>query len=117
MDDTTGRYVLTGQRMGWRQRPDDPSGNEWLAYYPLVGPQLIQVHRVGTMTALSVTIGERQETDVLTDVPWTQTDDEIELAAHVEDVMRRRVATGEIVDVALRDILDQITRWKAAQAG
>ena len=95
----TGRFVIAGQRMGWRDE---------VAYYPLIGPEVIHVRRVGTLTALTVFNDEREGTDVLVDVPWTETDDEIELAGHVEDAVRRRVEAGEIVHQSLQEILDEI---------
>ncbi|MEU4693803.1 hypothetical protein [Actinoplanes sp. NPDC023714] len=107
MDDTTGRYVFAGQQMGWRDE---------VAYYPLIGPEVVHVHRVGTLTALTVFNDERESTDVLADVPWTQTDDGIEMAGHVEDAVRRRVEAGEIVHQSLQEILDEAGAFRTTPA-
>ncbi|WP_433831900.1 hypothetical protein ACQP2E_14740 [Actinoplanes sp. CA-015351] len=111
MDDTTDRYLFIGEQMGWRQLP----GEDWTAYYPLVGPELIHVHRVGTLTALTVSVDGKHPPDVLADVPWAAGDDRIELAERVAESLRRREATGEILDEPLRELLEQIAGWRRLQ--
>ncbi|BBH70086.1 hypothetical protein ACTI_67710 [Actinoplanes sp. OR16] len=109
MDETTGRYVFAGQRMGWRGG---------VAYWPLIGPEVVHVHKVGTLTALTVFNDDRDGTDVLADVPWTETDDEIEVAGYVAEAVRRRqTEAGEIVHSSLQEILDQIGEFIAGRPG